>query len=203
MLICNAAHQPGKPRTTTVDGYETTFAVNHLGHALLVGRLEDRVVASAPSRVVVVASEAHRRSHGGLDFDDLMLERGAFRPRLAYSRSKLANILFTRELARRLAGTGVDVNAVHPGGVDTPMMRANFEHPAMRALYPPLRRFLFIAPENAAAGVLRVALDPQLAGTTGDYFELGVEKEPADPARDDEAARRLWSYTGGVVAEMS
>ena len=123
VLICNAAHQAGKQRTVTVDGFETTFAVNHLGHALLVQLLEERVVASAPSTILVVASQAHRRSRGGLDFDDIMLERGDFRPRLAYSRSKLANILFARELARHLAGTGVDVNAAHPGGVDTPMMR--------------------------------------------------------------------------------
>ena len=127
-----------------------------------------------------------------------MLERGDFRPRLAYSRSKLANILFARELARHLAGTGVDVNAAHPGGVDTPMMRANFEHPAMRALYR-VARYAFISPEDSAAGLLRVALDPALRGTTGEYFELGVQKDPAEPARDDAAAGRLWSYTHEAV----
>jgi NAD(P)-dependent dehydrogenase (short-subunit alcohol dehydrogenase family) len=202
LLLANAAHQAGKTRTETVDGFETTFGVNHLGHALLVSLLEEQVRASAPSRVLVVASEAHRRARGGLDFDDLMMRRERFRPKLAYNRSKLANILYTRELAFRLAGSGVDANAAHPGGVDTPMMRANFRHPLMQRLYPPLRDHLFVSPTDAAAGLLRVALDPALAGTSGKYFELGRRADPTNAAIDDDAARRLWAVSDELVGGL-
>ena len=202
LVICNAGSQAHGARTVTTDGLETTFGVNHVAHALLVQLLDEQIRAGAPSRVVVVASEAHRRARGGLDFGDLMMARGKFRPMLAYNRSKLANILYTRELARHLAGSGVDVNAAHPGGVDTPMMRGNFRNPALHAMYP-LVRPVFISPDDAAAGVLRVALDPALAGTTGEYFELGVKKEPSAAARDDAAARRLWSVTEELLASPS
>lgn len=200
LVIANAAHQAGKQRTTTVDGFETTFAVNQLALVLLLELLEERLRASAPSRVVIVASEAHRRSKGGLDFDDLMLERDRFRPKLAYNRSKLANILFTRELAGRLAGSGVTVDAAHPGGVDTPMMRANFRSPPMRALYPALRAGLLISPGDAAAGLLRVALDPELAASTGRYYEHGREARPAAAANDSAAAAQLHNVTADLLA---
>jgi NAD(P)-dependent dehydrogenase (short-subunit alcohol dehydrogenase family) len=198
LLVLDAAHQAHGARTVTADGLESTFGVNHVAHALLVSLLEGHVRASAPSRIVVVASEAHRRAKGGLDFDDLNMATGRFRPTMAYNRSKLANILYARELARRLVGSGVDVNAVHPGGVDTPMMRANFDRPVLRHLYP-VARPLFISPADAAAGVLRVALDPSLSGTTGQYFELGLAKQPTDAARDDAAARRLWTVTDELI----
>ena len=199
LLIANAGYQAGKARTTTADGFEMTFGVNHLGHALLIELLEERIAATAPSRVVIVASEAHRRARGGLDFDDLQMEKGDFRPKLAYNRSKLANILYARRLAVHLADRGVAVLSAHPGGVDTPMMRANFTNPVARALYPVLRAMLLITPQDAASGVLRVALDPDLQAASGDYFEQGARKEPSTDALDDAAGRRLWDLTREMV----
>ena len=198
LLVCVAGHVGLGARTETADGFETTFGVNHLGHALLARLLADRLRASAPSRVVFVASEAHRRAKGGLDFDDLMMTRGKFRPTLAYNRSKLANILYTREFARQLEGSGVDVNAAHPGGVDTPMTRAWFDRPVVRNCYPMVRRAL-ISPDDAATGLLRVALDPSLTNTTGRYYERGMLTELGAMARDDNAGRRLWSVTEELI----
>jgi len=198
LLVCVAGHLGRGARTETADGFEMTFGVNHLGHALLARLLADRLRASAPSRVVFVASEAHRRAKGGLDFDDLMMTRGKFRPTLAYNRSKLANILYTREFARQLEGSGVDVNAAHPGAVDTPMTRALFDHPVVRNCYPLVRRAL-ISPDDAATGLLRVALDPSLTNTTGRYYERGLLTELGVLARDDDAGRRLWSVTEELI----
>jgi NAD(P)-dependent dehydrogenase (short-subunit alcohol dehydrogenase family) len=197
-LIANAGHMAAGERATTAQGFERTFGVNHLGHAALL-QLLDATLRATRARVVIVASEAHRRSKGGLDFADLMSESTPFRPKLAYNRSKLANILHTKALARRYAGSGVTVEAAHPGGVDTPMMRANFTNPVMRRLYPALRRTLFITPDDAAAGVLRVALDPDLAVRSGGYYECGAVKTPSAAACDDEAAERLWRVTEELI----
>ncbi|MDT7627392.1 MAG: retinol dehydrogenase 13 [Pseudonocardiales bacterium] len=145
-----------------------------------------------------VLRAAHRRAKGGLDFDDLMMTQGKFRPTLAYNRSKLANILYTREFARQLEGSGVDVNAAHPGAVDTPMTRALFDHPVVRNLYPLVRRAL-ISPDDAATGLLRVALDPSLTNTAGRYYERGLLTELGVMARDDDAGRRLWSVTEELI----
>ncbi|HEY0691123.1 MAG TPA: hypothetical protein VGD71_19045 [Kribbella sp.] len=140
----------------------------------------------------MIASEAHRRARGGLDFDDLMMAEGRFRPTLAYNRSKLANILYAREYARRLEGSGVDVVAAHPGAVDTPMTRALIDYPVLRNLYLLFRRGL-ISPDDAAGGLLRVALAPSLASSR--YYERGLPAELGATASDDVTGRRLWSVT--------
>ena len=202
-LIANAAHQAGKVRTTTADGFEMTFGVNHLAHALLIELLEDRLTEREASRVVIVASEAHRRARGGLDFDDLQMANGEFRPKLAYNRSKLANILHARRLATRLADRGVDVFSLHPGAVDTPMMRANFTNPVARTLYPALRAVLLITPHDAAAGILRVALDTDLHAASGSYFEHGALNHPSVDALDDDAGGRLWQVTHEMIEPTS
>jgi NAD(P)-dependent dehydrogenase (short-subunit alcohol dehydrogenase family) len=200
LLVANAGYQEaGGGRVETAQGFEMTFGVNHLGHALLIGLLEEQLKASAPSRVVIVASEAHRRSRGGLDFDDLMMTRGKFQGGLAYARSKLANILYARELSNSLSGTNVTVHAAHPGGVDTPMMRQHFRGPVMHSLYLALRTAQLITPEDAAAGLLRVATDPELVAPSGQYFECGIHKRPKPMAEDDDAARRLWSITQDLL----
>ena len=115
VLVCNAGLVMSR-RTETADGFETTFGVNHLGHFLLTNLLLDRLRASAPSRVVVVSSDAHKQARRGLDFDDLQSER-SYRPFAVYGKTKLANIYFGHELARRLEGTGVTANSLHPGFV--------------------------------------------------------------------------------------
>ena len=123
VLINNAGTAVvGRPMTVTGDGYEMTFAVNHLAPFLLTNLLLEKIKKSAPARIVVVASEAHRNVK--LDLEDLMGERGGVGFR-AYSRSKLANILFTRSLAKRLQGSGVTINAVHPGVVHTGLLSAS------------------------------------------------------------------------------
>jgi NAD(P)-dependent dehydrogenase (short-subunit alcohol dehydrogenase family) len=173
-------------RRLTADGLEATFALNHLGYFLLTNLLLGVLETSAPARIVNVASEASRM--GTMDFDDLMFERryGAFR---AYGRSKLANIMFTYDLARRLDGTNVTVNAVHPGGVAT-----RFGEEIGGILKPlfKLARPFMRTPEKGAETVIWLASAPELEGRTGGYY---ADKKPIKSARVsyDEAIRaRLW-----------
>ncbi len=187
-LLVNNAGVFSLRRTTTIDGFETTFAVNQLAYFLLTRLLLERIVASAPARIVNVASEAHRL--GALDPDDLQSERG-FRPMRVYGRSKSANILFTLELARRLEGTGVTANAVHPGAVATRLGHQNLPAPLRRAAALLLRPFMR-SPARGAETSLYVATAPELAGVSGRYFADARQRAPAAAARDPELARRLW-----------
>ena len=179
-------------RALTRDGFELTFGVNHLGHFLLTRLLEARLRASAPARVVNVASEAHR-SAKGIDFT-VLRERarspGALRE---YSVSKLANVLFTRELARRWAGSGVTAYALHPGVVATGIWRR---------VPGPLRwlitRFM-ISPEEGARTTIFCATAPELAGISGRYYERQHESTPSAVAQDDALAARLWDESEKLV----
>lgn len=193
ILINNAGLHTAK-REMTEDGNEVTLQVNHLGHFLLTRELEDALRASAPARVVNVASEAHRG--GRLDFDDLHGERWWSGLR-AYTQSKLANIEFTYELARRLDGTGVTANAVHPGSVRTGWARgaeSGFFRLAVKISSP-----FLISPERAAEGVVRVAADPDLETVTGRYFAKGVEKRSAPWSYREADQRRLWEVSERLV----
>ena len=159
-------------RQLTVDGIEHTLAVNHLAPFLLTSLLLPKLQASAPARVITVASTAHRG--GRLDLDDLQLER-SYSAMLAYANSKTANIMFTRELARRLAGTGVTANCLHPGTVAT-----NFGQTGNRWLRYGLMvgRYFLRTPESAARRIVYLASSPEVAGQTGGYY-VGHQPPPA------------------------
>jgi len=182
-------------RSETADGIETTFAVNHLGYFLLTNLLLERLRASAPARIVNVASEAHRMG-GPLDFEDLGSAK-RYSAMGVYGRSKLANLLFTRELARRLAGTGVTVNAVHPGAVRTGL-GLNNDAPILKLLVRLVQPF-FRSPERGARTSIWACTAPELEGVSGRYFSDCREKEPSAAARDDAAARRLWDVSAKLV----
>jgi NAD(P)-dependent dehydrogenase (short-subunit alcohol dehydrogenase family) len=178
-------------RELTVDGLEYTFALNHLSYFLLANVLLDRLRASAPSRVVNVSSVAHQRA--SVDFDDLQHERRYSGPR-AYGQSKLANILFTRELAARLTGSGVTANSLHPGLVATRFGSGN--RGAWRALRLAMRLvgpLLVRSPQRGAETTLYLASSAEVEGVTGRYFVDCRQRTPSDAARDDGAARRLWA----------
>jgi NAD(P)-dependent dehydrogenase (short-subunit alcohol dehydrogenase family) len=197
-VLVNNAGGVNKARRLTGDGIEATFAVNHLGYFLLTNLLLDLVVKSAPARVVTVASVGHRR--GTLDFEDLGFERGYSIMR-AYSRSKLANVLFAAELARRLAGTGVTSNSLHPGSVDTNIWSGAplWAKPIISILLRPF----FISAEKGGARIVQLASDPGLEGVTGQYFEDGRAVEPAPLARDPGLATRLWDVSARMVGLAS
>ncbi len=177
-------------RKVNADGLETTFAVNHLGPFVLTNLLLDRLKSSAPARIVNVSSRGHRR--GDLNFDDLQSEQGYGKVK-AYCDSKLCNVLFTRELARRLEGTDVTVNALHPGVVNT-----NLAHSApkpIKWLIETLGPILLTTPEKGARTSVHVATSPSLAGVSGRYFKDSREKTPSCAAQNDDDARRLWTIS--------
>jgi retinol dehydrogenase-12 len=178
-------------RTETRDGIETTFAVNHLAYFLLTNLLLERLVASAPARIVNVSSDAHKLG-GPLDFEDLGARR-RYSGMGVYGRSKLANLYFTTELARRLAGTGVTVNALHPGAVRTGLGQNN-DAPILKLLTG-LVRPLFRSPEKGAETAVWLCASPEVEGVSGRYFADRKERKPHRMAGDDAAARRLWDVS--------
>ena len=186
-VLVNNAGTVFKKRTLTEEGIEATFAVNHLGYFLLTQLLLERIVPSAPARIVNVASVGHRR--GTMNFQDLFFDRGYFLMR-AYARSKLGNVMYTRLLAEKLAGTGVTVNCLHPGAVDTAIWSGA---PAWaKPLISIIGKFAFISAEEGARRIVHLVVSPELSATTGQYFENDRVVDPAPLARDDALARRLW-----------
>ncbi|XP_034107859.2 retinol dehydrogenase 13-like isoform X3 [Drosophila albomicans] len=179
------------PHMLTKEGFEMQLGVNHMGHFLLTILLLDLLKKSSPSRIVNVSALAH--VDGSINFDDLNSEK-SYSPRKAYGQSKLANILFTRELAKRLEGTNVTVNALHPGVVETELSRhvTIFNNPIFSFLISPLIWLIFKTPKNGAQTTLYAALDPDLNGVTGLYFSDCKPKEVSAAAKDANAAKRLW-----------
>jgi NAD(P)-dependent dehydrogenase (short-subunit alcohol dehydrogenase family) len=184
-------------RRQTDDGYEMTFQVNHLGPFLLTQLLRDQLVAGDDARVVNVASDAHSSARRGLDFDDLQSTRH-YRGFRVYGKTKLANILFTRELARRWADTGVTANAVHPGFVASSFGRDGDTGRFGALLFPLLKPFALSAEQGARTQVY-VASAPELAGITGGYWVKSAPATPSAAAQDDAAAARLWQVSEELV----
>ncbi|PWB73891.1 MAG: short-chain dehydrogenase [Holophagae bacterium] len=186
-VLVNNAGLALAERRLTEDGLEETFAVNHLAPFLLTSLLLDRLRASAPARVVTVASAAHRGAV--IPFDDLNGERG-FSGWLAYGWTKLANILFTAELARRLDGSGVTATCLHPGVVATGFGR---EGPLLiREFQRWVGRLLLLDPQRGAETLVWLASSPEVAGASGAYYVKRRLVTPSRAARDAAAAHRLW-----------
>jgi retinol dehydrogenase 14 len=181
-------------RHVTADGLERTFALNHLAPFLLTSLLLDRLRESAPARVVTVSSNAH--SDGVVDFDDLQGERDYSGAR-AYGQSKLANLLFTYELARRLQATSVTANAVHPGLVSTGF---GAEDPgSVQRVFVPFIRPFMKSPARGAATSIHVASDPGLERVGGGYFVGSKPKKSSERSYDEGAAARLWQVSANLV----
>jgi len=198
VLINNAGAMFGS-RRVSVDGIELTWAVNHLAPFLLTTLLLERLVASAPARIITTASAAHYRAR--IPFEDLQAERSrwgvGFR---RYGETKLANVLFTRELARRLDGTGVTANCFHPGFVGT-----GFNHNnglAMR-LGMLVSRLAARSPEQGAETLVWLADSPAVSSTSGGYFMDRRERRPSHAARDPAAAHALWDLSAEQVARSA
>jgi NAD(P)-dependent dehydrogenase (short-subunit alcohol dehydrogenase family) len=185
VLINNAGALFGK-REITKEGLEFTFALNHMSYFVLTEALRGRLLGSAPARVINTSSEAHRRTK--IDFDDLQFARG-FGGMTAYQRSKLCNILLTRELSRRLAGTGVTANCLHPGFVNTRF--GDETSGAWRSIFRIAKNF-GISPEKGAETIVFLAAAKEIANVTGEYFFQCRLKTPSREAQDDSASRRLW-----------
>lgn len=192
VLVNNAGLYLGE-RLLSQDGYEMTFAVNHLAPFLLTNLLLETLKASAPARVVTVSSAAHTGGH--IRFEDLNAERG-FRGFKAYGDSKLANILFSNELARRLEGSGVTSNSLHPGAVATNFASGNG---GLLGMVFGLLRPFFLSPEQGAQTSIYLASSPEVAGVTGKYFARCKPARTSSEAQDVAVQRRLWE----VSAQMT
>ena len=193
-VLLNNAGSVNAERRLTADGIEQTFAVNHLATFLLTEELRDLLVASAPARVVTVSSEAHRMLKK-LDFDNLQGER-RYKPFLAYAVSKLANVLFTYELDRRLAGSGVTANCVHPGVVRTGIWGSS--RGIIRLLTRLAQPFMLSA-ERGARPLIKLASDPALAAVSGHYFSKENDLRSSPVSYDTRVAARLWEISAELT----
>lgn len=194
VLVNNAGAYFNK-RELSVDGYEMTFALNHLGYFYLTYVLLDMIKSSAPARIVNVSSGAH--AMGKIKFDNLNSE-GLYLGWTAYGTSKLMNILFTRELSRRLEGSLVTANVLHPGFVAT-----NFGHNG-KGIWPLFVKWSqkrALSPEQGAQTSIYLASSPEVIGVSGAYFYDRKIVQPSKAAQDDEIARRLWDISLELVGE--
>ncbi|MEE6507229.1 hypothetical protein FKM82_017685 [Ascaphus truei] len=184
------------PYMKTEDGFEMQFGVNHLGHFLLTNLLLGLLKSSSPSRIVVVSSKLYK--YGEIDFDDLDSEK-SYSKSFAYSRSKLANILFTRELARRLEGTEVTVNVLHPGIVRTNLGRYLNIPILIKPLFNVISWAFFKSPLEGAQNSIYLASSPEVEGVSGKYFGDCKEENLLPKAMDDSVGRKLWDISEVMV----
>lgn len=185
VLVNNAGAMFAK-RVVTRDGFEETFALDHLSYFVMTAGLRTQLLAAGQARIVNTSSDAHRGAR--LDLDDLQTEKN-YTSIQAYARAKLENILFTRELARRLKGTDVTANSLHPGVVAT-----RFGHESGGVVSPLLKfvqRFA-ISPEKGAETIVYLASSPAVAGVSGEYFYKRKPVQPTRAAQDDRLAAALW-----------
>jgi NAD(P)-dependent dehydrogenase (short-subunit alcohol dehydrogenase family) len=192
-VLINNAGALFSSRQVTEDGLELTFATNHVAYFVLTHGLRERLIASAPARVVNTASDAHKGAK--LNFDDLQSANGysAFK---VYGRSKLCNILYTRELARRLAGTGITANCLHPGFVAT---RFGDQSGGLLPYVIRIAKAFAISPEKGADTVVYLASSADVAKVSGGYFHRCHSAMPSEEAQDDAAAKRLWRETAKLA----
>ncbi len=189
-VLVNNAGAYFNARQVSADGIEMTMALNHLNYFLLTHLLADALRAGNHARIVNVSSDAHRTAT--IDFDDIEAQRRYSGWRM-YGQSKLANILFTRELARRLRDTGMTTNALHPGFVATRFGHNNGG--LMGAMMKALQKVAAISPEQGAQTSLYLATSPDVAGLNGQYFTNRRAVSPSAAAQDDQAAARLWAWS--------
>ncbi len=185
-VLINNAGVVLRGRSMTEDGFESTFAINHLGYFLITNLLLEPLKNSAPSRIVNVASTAHK--YAKLDIDAWVTGRdySAFG---AYANSKLANVLFTYELSRRLEGTGVTANCLHPGGVGTNLFRG------LPKFLQALIKLVTISPERGARTSIYLANSPEVEGVTGKYFARRRQERSSEASHNEQAARELWQLS--------
>jgi len=193
-ILVNNAGGVNLSRKLTEDGIERTFAVNHLAPFLLTTLLLDLLKQSAPARVVNVSSAVHRS--GDLPFDNLQFERNGYGIMRAYSRSKLANVLFSAELARRLSNTKVTSNALHPGAVATNIWSQApwYTQPVLA-----LGKLFMDRAETGGARVVYLAASPEVEGQSGGYYEKDQKILPSRLARDEALAKRLWEHSAALA----
>lgn len=196
-VLINNAGSIIRERRETKDGYEMTFAVNHLGHFLLTLLLLDVLIKSAPSRIINVSSAAHR--YGRFDFENINLEANysSFR---AYGNSKLANVLFTYELARRLEGTGVTVNALHPGVVNSNFGKGQFSK--FLTPFVAFSTLFLISSEKGAKTSVYLASSDDVKDVTGKYFKKQKAVKTSKPSYNKETQKKLWELSLAMIHQQ-
>jgi NAD(P)-dependent dehydrogenase (short-subunit alcohol dehydrogenase family) len=194
-ILVNNAGAFINDRQVSADGFEMTFALNHLNYFYLTQLLQDTLIASAPARIVNVSSDAHRG--GKINFDDLMSEK-SYSGFGVYSMTKLANVLFTNELAQRLEGSGVTANSLHPGFVATNFGKNNG---GIVGLFMPIVQMFALSPEKGAETSIHLAASPAVEGVTGKYFTKKMPVQPAKAALDAASQRRLWEVSEKLIAQ--